>query len=153
MSTPSNLYYSLNLLSWLHLFFVTVLLLFPTPSHESGLPLFATRTISESGVMSHVPISRTGCPKKKWDLCLNAHNNPCKWTTDKSRVSFGKFRKFPFHWAQEHLLFGKKWMRKLRSKLPTPHLKTYISEWHTVDFAFVSVVCNLCIFLAAADFY
>ena len=38
----------------------------------------------------------TGCPKKKWDLCLNAHNTPCKWTTDKSRVSFGKFRKFPF---------------------------------------------------------
>ena len=42
----------------------------------------------------------TGCPKKKWDLCLNAHNTPCKWTTDKSRVSFGKFRKFPFVWAK-----------------------------------------------------
>ena len=65
----------------------------------------------------------TGCPKKKWDLCLNAHNTPCKWTTDKSRVSFGKFRKFPFKWAQEHLLFGKKWLRKSRSKLPTPPLK------------------------------
>ena len=83
----------------------------------------------------------TGCPKKKWDLCLNAHNTPCKWTTDKSRVSFGKFRKFPFHWAQEHLFFGKKWIRKLWSKLPTPPLKTYISEWHTIDFALVSVVC------------
>ena len=35
--------------------------------------------------------------QKKWDLCLNAHNTPCKWTIDKSRVSFGKFRKFPFH--------------------------------------------------------
>ena len=23
-------------------------------------------------------------------------NTPCKWTTDKSRVSFGKFRKFAF---------------------------------------------------------
>ena len=38
----------------LHLVFVT-LLLFPIPSHESRLPLFPTRTISEPGVMSHVP--------------------------------------------------------------------------------------------------
>ena len=34
--------------------------------------------------------------QKKWDLCLNAHNTPRKWTTNKIRVSFGKFRKFPF---------------------------------------------------------
>ena len=38
----------------LHLVFVT-LLLFPIPGHESRLPLFPTRTISEPGVMSHVP--------------------------------------------------------------------------------------------------
>ena len=50
----------------------------------------------------------TGCPKKKRDLRLNAHKTPCKSTRDKSRVSFRKFRKFPFKGAQEHLLFGKK---------------------------------------------
>ena len=69
--------------------------------------------------------SYTGCPPKKWDLCLNTHNIPCKWPTDKSRVSFGKFRKFPVQWAQEHLIFRKLWMRKSRSKLPTPPLKNY----------------------------
>ena len=43
-----------------------------------------------------------GCPKvqgvpKKGDLRLNAHKTPGKCTRDKSiRVSFGKFRKFPF---------------------------------------------------------
>ena len=58
------------------------------------------------------PLQATGCPKKKWDLCLNAHNTPYKWTTDKSRMSFEKFRKFPSKWAQEHLYFGGKWLRK-----------------------------------------
>ena len=31
-------------------------------------------------------------------------------------------------------ILGKKWLRKWRSKLPTPPLKNYISEQHTVDF-------------------
>ena len=34
--------------------------------------------------------------QKKGDLHSNAHKTPSKWTRDKSRVSFGKFRKFPF---------------------------------------------------------
>ena len=37
--------------------------------------------------------------QKKCDLSLNAHSTPWKWITDKSRVSFGKFRKFPVSWA------------------------------------------------------
>ena len=41
-----------------------------------------------------------GCPKvqgvpQKGDLQLNAHKTPGKCTGDKSRMSFGKFRKFP----------------------------------------------------------
>ena len=34
--------------------------------------------------------------QKKGDLCLKAHKTPCKRTRDKSRVTFGKFRKFPY---------------------------------------------------------
>ena len=37
----------------------------------------------------------TGCPKKKCDLCLNAHRGLQKGATDKSLVRFEKFRKFP----------------------------------------------------------
>ena len=29
----------------------------------------------------------TGCPQKKWDLCLNAHNTPCKWPMDKAGLA------------------------------------------------------------------
>ena len=37
----------------------------------------------------------TGCPKKKGDLRLNAPRGLQKGATDKSWVSFEKFRKFP----------------------------------------------------------
>ena len=38
----------------------------------------------------------TGCPKKNALLCLTGHRGHQKWTRDKSRVSFAKFKKFPF---------------------------------------------------------
>ena len=38
----------------------------------------------------------TGCPKKNALLCLTGHRGHQEWTRDKSRVSFAKFRKFPF---------------------------------------------------------
>ena len=38
----------------------------------------------------------TGCLKKNAPLCLTGHRGYQKWTIDKSRVSFKKFRKFSF---------------------------------------------------------
>ena len=38
----------------------------------------------------------TGCPKKNAPLCSKAPRGLKKWATDKSWVSFEKFRKFPF---------------------------------------------------------
>ena len=38
----------------------------------------------------------TGCLKKNARLCLTGHRGSQKWTIDKSKVSFEKFRKFPF---------------------------------------------------------
>ena len=38
----------------------------------------------------------TGCPKKNALLRLTGHRGHQEWTRDKSRVSFAKFRKFPF---------------------------------------------------------
>ena len=38
----------------------------------------------------------TGCLKKNARLCLTGHRGYQKWTINKSRVSFEKFRKFPF---------------------------------------------------------
>ena len=38
----------------------------------------------------------TGCLKKNAPLCLTGHRGYQKWTLNKSRVSFEKFRKFPF---------------------------------------------------------
>ena len=62
----------------------------------------------------------TGCPKKNALLRLTGHRGHQEWTRDKSRVSFAKFRKFPFWWAQKLLIFVRKWLRKMRSKMPTP---------------------------------
>ena len=36
----------------------------------------------------------TGCPRKIACLCLKTSRGPLKWTTNKSWVSFEKFRKF-----------------------------------------------------------
>ena len=41
-------------------------------------------------------IDTTGCPKKNSDPRLMGYRGHQKWTKDKSRVSFEKFRKFPF---------------------------------------------------------
>ena len=42
------------------------------------------------------------------------------WTTDKSWGCFGKFRKFPFQWAQKLNNFEKKRLRKTSSNMATP---------------------------------
>ena len=65
----------------------------------------------------------TGCPKKNAILCLMGHRGHQEWTRDKSRVSFENLRKFPFWWAQKLPIFDKKWVRKMRSKMPTPPVK------------------------------
>ena len=62
----------------------------------------------------------TGCPKKNAILCLMGHRGHQEWTRDKSRVSFENLRKFPFWWAQKLIIFVKKRLRKMRSKMPTP---------------------------------
>ena len=46
------------------------------------------------------------------------HRGHQEWTRDKSR-------KFPFWWAQKLPIFDKKWLRKMRSKMPTP-----LEKWH-----------------------
>ena len=63
-----------------------------------------------------------GVPKKGGSL-FQGHRGHQKWTKDKSRVSFGKFRKFPFQWAQKHPIFVKKRLRNIRSNMATPLLK------------------------------
>ena len=49
---------------------------------------------------------------------------------DPARIgfSFKNFRKFPLHWAQEHIDFVKKWLRKTRSKKSTPLKKRKIAK-------------------------
>ena len=61
-----------------------------------------------------------GVSKKNAPLCLTGLGGYQKWTMGKSRVSFEKFRKFPFWWAQKLLIFVRKWLRKMRPKMPTP---------------------------------
>ena len=72
----------------------------------------------------------TGCLKKNARLCLTGHRGYQKWTIDKSRVSFEKFRKFPFWWAQKLLIFVRKWLRKLSPKMPTPLEKRHAFGSH-----------------------
>ena len=61
---------------------------------------------------------------KKGDLRLNAHKTPCKCTRDKSRVSIGKFRKFPFKWAQMSTsTFWEKMAEKIEVKVAYPPFK------------------------------
>ena len=52
------------------------------------------------------------CPKKKWDLHLTGYREHQKWVIDKSRVSFEKFRKFPFQRAQKLPIFVEKTTEK-----------------------------------------
>ena len=70
----------------------------------------------------------TGCPKKNALFHLTGHRGHQEWTRDKSRVSFEKFRKFPFWWAQKLLIFVRKCLRKMRSKTPTPLEKRHDCE-------------------------
>ena len=58
-------------------------------------------------------------------LCLMGHRGHQEWTRDKSRVSFENLRKFPFWWAQKLPIFDKKWLRKMRLKMPSP-----LEKWH-----------------------
>ena len=74
-----------------------------------------------SNQVSTFTVNIVGVPKKK--LCLMGHRGHQESTRDKSRLSFENLRKFPFWWAQKQPIFDKKWLRKMRSKLPTPHGK------------------------------
>ena len=67
-----------------------------------------------------ISVRCTGCPKKNARLRLTGHKGHQEWTRDKSRVSFAKFRKFSFWWAQKLLKFVRKWLRNMSSKMPTP---------------------------------
>ena len=93
---------------------------------QKGRPMYCpleTQLAPESFFISNERIFGplyTGCPKKNAILTLTGHRGHQEWTRDKSRVSFAKFRKFPFWWAQKLLIFVRKWLRKMRSKLPTP---------------------------------
>ena len=71
-------------------------------------------------VLIYYHLRYTGCPKKNAILCLMGHRGHQEWTRDKSRVSFENLRKFPFWWAQKLPIFDRKWLRKMRSKMPTP---------------------------------
>ena len=87
----------------------------------------------KSGQLLRVRINYfcTGCPKKNAILCLMGHRGHQEWTRDKSRVSFENLRKFPFWWAQKLPIFDRKWLRKMRSKMPTPMVKwhDFLSHW------------------------
>ena len=80
---------------------------------------------------SGLKILHTGCPKKNAILCLMGHREHQEWTRDKSRLSFENLRKFPFWWAQKLPIFDRKWLRKMRSKMPTPMVKwhDFLSHW------------------------
>ena len=64
----------------------------------------------------------TGCPKKRGISVWQAVENLSKY---KCRVSFEKFRKFPFQWAQKLPNFVEKRLRKMRSNMATP-----LKKWH-----------------------
>ena len=90
----------------------------------------------------------TGCPKKKGDLRLNAPRGLQKWATDKSWVSFEKFRKFPVQWAQKLCIFTQNCLRYKGSKLATLTLK-YYPKLHSWKYFFSMKWClthNLIIF-------
>ena len=72
-------------------------------------------------------IATKWCHLKKQDFELNALWSPQKCKSDKSWMSFEKFRKFAIQWAQKILYLVRKWLRKLSSKLPTPPQKEKIS--------------------------
>ena len=68
--------------------------------------------------------------------------SPLKWTKHKSRVSFEKFRKFPFQWTQKLPIFVKKQLRKLRSNMATLPLKYGIIWGHPADSSFAHKSLN-----------
>ncbi len=85
-----------------------------------GLPDVVHLIIYPSSAFGSPFEATIGSPLKKLDFYFNTLWSSCQWTSDKSRVSFKKFRKFPLQWAQEHIDFVKKWLRKTRLKKPTP---------------------------------
>ena len=66
--------------------------------------------------LNSISLKYTGCLKKNAPLCSTGHRGYQMWTIDKSRVSFEKFRKFPFWWAQKLLIFCQKMTEKNESK-------------------------------------
>ena len=81
--------------------------------HSTKLPGYTAQSAKRlqiGNVTTGCPQKRvivtTGCSKKSGDWGLNANSIHSKWTTNKSWVSFWKFRKFPIKWAQEHWHFA-----------------------------------------------
>ena len=72
----------------------------------------------------------TGCLKKNARLWLTGHREYQKWTINKSRVSFEKFRKFPLWWAQKLLISVRKWLSKMSPKMPAPLEKRHAFGSH-----------------------
>ena len=61
-----------------------------------GSPDMVHLIIYASTVFLSIFKATTGCPPKKCKFCINALFSLLKCTREKSRMSFEKFRKFPF---------------------------------------------------------
>ena len=66
-------------------------------------------------------------------LVLKAHRGPKNWPTDKSWVSFDKFRKFSIRWALRFLSLDQGKLRNLHLKIVTFILKSLIDDPNSPD--------------------
>ena len=64
---------------------------------------------------------------------LKAHRGPKNGPTDKSWVSFGKFRKFSIRWALRFLNLDQRKLRNLHLKIVTFILKSLIDDPNSPD--------------------
>ena len=64
---------------------------------------------------------------------LKAHRGPKNWPTDKSWVSFEKFRKFSIRWALRFLNLDQRKLRNLHLKIVTFILKSLIDDPNSPD--------------------
>ena len=70
----------------------------------------------------------TNAEKKHGQYCLKAPRGLKNWPTDKSWVSFEKFRKFSSRWALRFLNFDQRKLRNLHLKILTFILKSLIYD-------------------------
>ena len=85
----------------------------------------------------------TRSDKKHGRFCLEAHRGLKNWPTDKSWVSFEKFRKFPVQWAQKLCIFTQNCLRYEGSKLATLTLKYWSQAAFLKIFVFYKIMSLL----------